>query len=225
MFSKVTHSRPALAALCLLTLALAWWLRRAYERTRLQDDEHDGGNCLVEEEEEGASTSQSVRKAGRVSRKVKAKASGGRHKRYASVQQTAEEEDDDYDGEKPEQHVRGMPGAKTQDEKPEQHMRRTPGAKTHDETPEQHVRRTPGAKTHDETPEQHVRRTPGAKTRGHSAGLNKEAPPEPLGRERRAKATASRSKVSLSSQGRSGWQEKAEARLTGEARQVGRALD
>ena len=208
MFSKVTHSRPALAALCLLTLALAWWLRRAYERTRLQDDEHDGGNCLVEEEEEGASTSQSVRKAGRVSRKVKAKASGGRHKRYASVQQTAEEEDDDYDGEKPEQHVRGMPGAKTQDEKPEQHMRRTPGAKTHDETPEQHVRRTPGAKT-----------------RGHSAGLNKEAPPEPLGRERRAKATASRSKVSLSSQGRSGWQEKAEARLTGEARQVGRALD
>ena len=178
VFSKVTHSRPALVVLCLLTVALALWLRRAYERTRLEDDARASGNCLVDDEEDGgASRSRAARKAGRASKKVKAKASGGRHKRYASVQ-TAEES---------------------------------------------------SSSSSAEEPVQQVRRKPGGKTRGLSAKPDNVVPPEPLGREhgreRRAKATAGRPRGGSRSQGKSCWQDSAEARLTGEARQVGRALD
>ena len=176
VFSKVTHSRSALAALCLLTVALALWLRRAYERLRLWDDAHAGGNCLVDDEEDGgASTSRAARRAGRASRKAKARASGSRHKRYASVQ-TAES---------------SSSSSSSADE-----------------------------------PVQHVRRPP--KARAISAKPNDGVPPEPLarehGRERRAKK-ADRTRGGSRSQGRSCWQDSAEARLTGEARKVGRALD
>ena len=177
VFSKVTHSRSALAALCLLTVALALWLRRAYERLRLWDDAHAGGNCLVDDEEDGgASTSRAARRAGRASRKAKARASGSRHKRYASVQ-TAES---------------SSSSSSSADE-----------------------------------PVQHVRRPP--KARAISAKPNDGVPPEPLarehGRERRAKKADRTRGGSRSQQGRSCWQDSAEARLTGEARKVGRALD
>ena len=176
VLSKVTRSPSALAALCLLTLALACWLRHAYGT----QDPHDSGNCLNEEEDghlwSGASADRPARKLGRASRKAQARASGSRHKRYASVLQT--EDDNDQ-------------------------------------------------KEHD----QPVRGTPGAKVRGLSTGPNNKAtskaPPKPLGRERRAKVTAGQPRGGLRTQGRSGWQEtaKPKARLTGEARLIGQALD